>query len=47
MRTEEPALSQRQVLDKSAWQPDTDSDHCERCKAVFSFVLRRHHCRAW
>lgn len=27
------------------WVPDEQSPHCSSCKALFTFVKRRHHCR--
>ena len=29
-----------------AWQPDSASYNCTRCKEAFTFFRRRHHCRA-
>lgn len=31
---------------KSSWVPNQESDTCQRCYKGFSFLARRHHCRA-
>ena len=33
------------VLLAPSWVPDEDVLHCSACKAPFTFVRRRHHCR--
>merc|ERR1712137_808670 len=33
-------------VSKPEWQPDEDAPECNSCMKPFSFMFRRHHCRA-
>ncbi len=40
------AASSQAAQFASAWAPDDTADACTLCKAKFTFVKRRHHCRS-